>query len=133
MLECSKIDLFRKACDTVSGKAETAPFQNGGVSMRITLNIILDVLAKYNHERYIPTDNSLAFSKCLPLPDEALQMSSESLYVGGLAKALELRGSRSDICCICLRDRIKDDNETSEKLAGLIIVNENITPTSLIM
>jgi sugar diacid utilization regulator len=128
----AKIDLLRKACDTVIRQAETAPFLNGGVSMQISLNIVLDVLQKYNHEIHIPSDNTLTFSKCLPLPDAPRELDGECIYVGGLAKALELCGDRSDICCICLRDRIQDDNETPEKLAGLVVVNENITQTSLI-
>lgn len=38
---------------------------------------------------------------------------------------------KQDFCCICLRDRIKDDLETEKSLSGLIIVNENMTPTTL--
>jgi sugar diacid utilization regulator len=105
---------------------------NGGITMRISLNIILDVLRKFKHERYIAPDSKLAFSKCLPLPDDPDELNGDSIYVGGLAKALLLRNKSSDICCICLRDRIKDDNETAEKLANLVIVNENITQTMLI-
>jgi sugar diacid utilization regulator len=98
--------------------------------MRISLDIILDVLKEYNIENHIDPDNKKKFRECLPLPEEFADMTDESLYVGCLSKALPLP---EDICCICVRDRIKDEKETEENLRGLVIVNENITQNELLL
>jgi sugar diacid utilization regulator len=101
--------------------------------MQVSLNIILDVLESYRHEIHVPPDNKLSFSRCLPLPDDAQDMSGDCIYVGGLSKALALRSPASDICCICLRDRVKDEAETDAALGGLIIINENIPQNILLI
>ena len=99
--------------------------------MQITLNIILDVIRSYNLENHVIADESISFSKCLPLPDEPEEFSDDCLYVGGLTKAMALCNSHPGMYCICQRDRIKDGLETDTSLSGLIIVNENITITAL--
>lgn len=101
--------------------------------MQISLNIILDVLQPYHKEIHVPAGTKYSFSRCLPLPDSENEMSVECIYVGGLSKALALREKRSDCCCICLRDRVKDENETDASLNGLIIINENISQVSLLL
>lgn len=101
--------------------------------MLISLNIILDVLQAYHQEIHVPADSKLSFTRCLPLPDDVRDMSKDCIYVGGLSKALSIRGNNPDICCICLRDRVKDEIETDTSLNGLIIINENISPTSLLL
>ncbi len=101
--------------------------------MQISLNIILDVLQPYHQEAYVTADCKLSFSRCLPLPDEARDIMWDCIYVGGLSKALSLRGSNTEFCCICLRDRVKDDAETDTSLKGLIIINENFTLNALLM
>ena len=99
--------------------------------MRISLNIILDVLRSFHFEMHVPNTGDKSYSICLPLPDDALVLTPDCLYVGGLTRALAVRSSGADFCCICARDRIKDSLETNESLSGFIIVNENITPTKL--
>lgn len=101
--------------------------------MKISLNIILDELASYRREVHIPADKCYSFSRCLPLPDESGVLSEDCIYVGGLSKALQLRTDNPDICCICLRDRVKDEFESEESVAGLIIINENIPPVTLLL
>ncbi|SHI01980.1 PucR C-terminal helix-turn-helix domain-containing protein [Sporobacter termitidis DSM 10068] len=101
--------------------------------MQISLNIILDVLESYRQEIHVSSGSKLSFSRCLPLPDDTGDMAGDCIYVGGLAKALALRGEGVDICCICLRDRVKDEAETDAALNGLIIINENISPNALLM
>jgi hypothetical protein len=91
--------------------------------MRISLDIILDVLKEYNTENHINPDKKQKFRDCLPLPEGFTGLTGESLYVGCLSKALPLP---QGICCICVRDRIKDEKETEKNLSGLVIVNENI-------
>lgn len=99
--------------------------------MKVSLNIILDALQAYRLEIYVSDDTQISFSKCLPLPDESEELSSDCIYIGGLSKAMALRAANRDIHCICMRDRIKDSLETNESLSGLIIINENITITTL--
>jgi len=101
--------------------------------MQVSLSIILDVLESYRQEIHISPEDKLSFSRCLPLADNVLDMTSDCIYVGGLAKALALRGTNSNISCICLRDRVKDEAETDDALDGLIIINENITQNTLLM
>lgn len=99
--------------------------------MQISLNIILEVLQSYKLEVHVRNEPLLSFSKCLPLPDETDELKHDCIYVGVLSKAMSLRGSYPGLSCICLRDRIKDSFETDNSLLGLIIVNENITITTL--
>lgn len=101
--------------------------------MLVSLNIILDVLQSYHQEIHVPATNKLSFSRCLPLPDETEALDNDCIYIGGLSKALHLRRSNSGICCICLRDRVKDEAETEAALDGFIIINENISPTTLLL
>jgi sugar diacid utilization regulator len=98
--------------------------------MRISLDIILDVLKEYNTENHINPDKKQKFRDCLPLPEGFTGLTGESLYVGCLSKALPLP---QGICCICVRDRIKDEKETEKNLSGLVIVNENITQNELLL
>lgn len=99
--------------------------------MQISLSIILDVLQSFNLEMHIPDDKGLSFCMCLPLPDEWDTLRKDCVYIGGLSKAMANRLGEQNICCICLRDRIKDRLENEQSLSGFIIVNENITQTTL--
>jgi sugar diacid utilization regulator len=101
--------------------------------MLISIRIILDVLQSYHQEIHVRADSMRSFSRCLPLPDDASDLSIDCIYIGGLSKALTLRGVNPGICCICLRDRVKDEAENDSALDGLIIINENITQTSLLL
>lgn len=101
--------------------------------MQVSLNIILDVLEAYRQDVYISSDTKLSFSRCLPLPDDIQDVTKDCIYVGGLSKSLTLRGSNSDFCCICLRDRVRDEAETDAALNGLIIINENISQNALLI
>jgi sugar diacid utilization regulator len=99
--------------------------------MQISLSIILDVLSSYHLEMHIPATSNASFSICMPLPDDAGVVKPDCIYVGGLSRALAVRTGSADFCCICARDRISDAFETESNLAGLIIVNENISPLKL--
>jgi sugar diacid utilization regulator len=101
--------------------------------MLISLNIILDVLQSYHQENHTLADSKHSFSRCLPLPDDTRDLWGDCIYIGGLSKALSLRDDNKDFYCICLRDRVKDEIETESALYGLIIINENISQTSLML
>ncbi len=47
--------------------------------MRISLDIILDVLKEYNVENHISPDDKQRFSDCLPLPEVLRGMQDEIL------------------------------------------------------
>jgi sugar diacid utilization regulator len=100
--------------------------------MQISLNIILDALKSYCLEMHTSKDGDPSFSKCLPLPGDAQKLSNSNLYISSLSNVLALSGRSSDIYCVCVRDRIKDCNETDESLSGIIVVNENITLSDLL-
>lgn len=118
----------------LSERHKTTPVKYfGGIDMQISLNIILDVLQSYQQEIHIEAESKLSFSRCLPLPDDAQDISTDCIYVGGLSKALVLRGSNTGIYCVCLRDRVKDDIENEASLDGLIIINENISQITLLL
>ncbi len=102
--------------------------------MKISLNIIFDLLSQYRTENYVDADAVQGFTKCLPLSENTLRPDLDCLYFSGLSSLLALRasGKIGEIYCVCWRDRIKDAGETAEMLNGLIIVNENINPTELL-
>ncbi len=97
--------------------------------MKFSLNIVLEVLKQYNLENHVESNIKYEFNECLPLPDELDTLNTECVYVGNLTRAL---GLPADICCICVRDRIKDSKESTNNLNGLVIVNENITQNELL-
>jgi sugar diacid utilization regulator len=99
--------------------------------MQITLSIILDVLQSFKLEMHLPEARAPSFGMCMPLPDDAGALRQDCIYVGGLSKAMVTCAGEPGIFCISLRDRIRDSLETEENLSGLVIVNENITPTKL--
>ena len=89
--------------------------------MKITLNIILDVLSGYQFENYID-DDERCFNECLLLPEYLQELKESCIYVGRLTEVLALP-LPENICCICVRDRFKDGRETEETLKDLVIVN----------
>jgi sugar diacid utilization regulator len=80
---------------------------------------------------HVPVTGDKSFSICLPMPDDSIVLMPDCIYVGGLSRAMTSRSNGIEFCCICARDRIRDELETEEILSGLIIINENLTPTKL--
>jgi sugar diacid utilization regulator len=103
--------------------------------MNITLNITLDILKHYNTELHIDSVSSPSFTKCLPLTEDINIQDSSCLYFSLLSQALTIKSSKNHLpfYCVCCRDRISDASETEDMLAGLIIVNENISPSKLML
>jgi sugar diacid utilization regulator len=99
--------------------------------MQISLNIILDVLMLYKLEIHI-ANRQVSFAMCLPLPDGPEELNKDCIYIGELSRALQYRSGGSSFFCICRRDRVKDSIESESHLAGLVIVNENITQVMLL-
>lgn len=101
--------------------------------MQITLNIVLECIGKYNFEVNLDTAISKRFTGVCLLPQTKEDLSSDKLYVGTLTEVMHLRQGDQSICCVCLRDRVKDAAETSELLSGTVVVNENIKLSVLFM
>lgn len=93
----------------------------------ISLNILLDPINAEKLDAHIPEDERRCYSWVEYLPDiggEAL--CDDIIYVTKLSHALFHKASSPDFHCVCIRDRIPDEQETEEALRGFIIVNENI-------
>lgn len=94
--------------------------------MDISLNIILDSLCQYRQELYIETPSDKVFSRCMQLPRNLSRVTADCLYVCRLSDILRADTELPGIYLLCLRDRIHDKLETPDKLAGVIIINENL-------
>ena len=99
--------------------------------MNISLNIILDSISHYRYELHIGLPTELSFHRISLLPKEMGDVKPNCLYVCQLSEALRAAGQVPQIYCLCLRDRIRDELETEEKLKGMIIINENLELVTL--
>lgn len=94
--------------------------------MKISLNVILDIISSYRYESYVQADNNVLFETCLLLPEKFTEVDNSCLYIGKLSTALELK-KHDEFSCLCIRDRVTDDLETEHSLSNYIIINENVT------
>ncbi len=95
--------------------------------MRISLNLVLEQLARYNCQTHIEAGKQLWFERLCLLPEKGEELDPKRLYVGELSQALALRAEGAAFFCVCVRDRVHDRAETDEALLGLLIVNENVS------
>ncbi len=91
--------------------------------MDYTLNIVLDVIKKYNITSFINSNEHIAI-KSIKLFEPEECYSPETLYVGFLSEVLKYQ-NRSSVF-LCLRDRIADDTETELTMRNIIVVNTNV-------
>ena len=101
--------------------------------MQITLNIVLESIEGYQFDVNLDTTISRRFTGFSLLPAAKEDLRNDWLYIGNLTEVMQLRQSGSHVCCICLRDRVKDGAETGELLSGTVVVNENIKLSTLFM
>ena len=94
--------------------------------MDISLNIILDSISHYRYESYVGMPTDVTFRRVSILLRDVKSTRSDCLYVCRLSDALLVAEQIPGLYYICLRDRIHDGRETKERLAGMIIINENI-------
>ncbi len=99
--------------------------------MNISLNIILDSISHYRYELHISLPTELSFHCISLLPKEMRDVKPNCLYVCQLSEALRAAGQVPQIYCLCLRDRIRDELETEEKLKDMVILNENLELVTL--
>jgi sugar diacid utilization regulator len=101
------------------------------VYMNISLNIILDSISHYRYELHISLPTSLSFCRISPLPREISAVKPDCLYICKLSEVMRVKEQAPEFYCICLRDRIRDDLETADKLKNTIIINENVELVAL--
>jgi hypothetical protein len=94
--------------------------------MYISLNILLDSISHNRYEVFIDLPTDKAFRRISLLPREISSAKPDCLYVCRLSDAMRAAKHVPDLYCICLRDRISDEQETKELLSGMIIINENL-------
>ena len=94
--------------------------------MRVSMNILLDVLDRYNHDLGGSIHEGLSFQAISLLPRNLEMASPGILYICRLSEAIRTLSSGTHLNCMCIRDRIKDALETPDALSGMVIINENI-------
>lgn len=97
--------------------------------MNITLNIILDRLSKFQIESHLSAVSDKRFDSVELLPMSlATNLFSDRLYFCRLSLAIMIpHVNRENVTIVCLRDRIKDRDETDDMMNGIIVVNENFS------
>jgi len=99
--------------------------------MNISLNIILDSISHYRYEAHIGLPTELSFRRISLLPREINKVRPGCLYICQMSEAMRALDQVSEFYCLCLRDRIRDELETEEKLRGMVIINENLELVTL--
>ncbi|MCQ2452455.1 MAG: helix-turn-helix domain-containing protein [Oscillospiraceae bacterium] len=100
--------------------------------MTLSLNILLDQLREYPLENHIPLPSDAAFTCCALLPRFYSAMRTDYLHVCRLSEALHAAANRDGMFYLCIRDRLKDDEETEDALRGMVILNENMDVEKLL-
>ena len=92
--------------------------------MKINLSIIMDELVPYKPESHV-IDKNIAFSAVNILPTRRRVLHVNHIYIGKLSDIFSAEWRTDDIYCVAVRDRIKDDDETEERLKNIIVLNSN--------
>ena len=100
--------------------------------MNLTINILLDQLRKYKLKAYVNGMEERSFSRPALLPRDYEIMRPDLIHVCRLSDALRASAQMTDMAYICVRDRILDDQETEERLKGMIVINENVEVENLL-
>lgn len=98
--------------------------------MRIPISILMDKLVQYKPESYI-ADKNISFSVVNVFPSRARTLSKDHLYVGKLSEVFNADWRGEEICCIAIRDRLKDEDETPERLKNIMVLNFNCDPMDI--
>ena len=94
--------------------------------MELTVNILLDRLQRFPLEAHIVQNDHHSFIRPAMLPRDYTLMREDQIHICRLSDALRASAQREGMYYICVRDRIKDAEETDERLTGMIVINENI-------
>lgn len=95
------------------------------MNLLIPLSIILDCLNEYNYDSHVSGAGDVKFGWVNMFPPKQRALSSDHIYIGKLSDIMSAEWRGDVVCCIALRDRIKDDAETEERLKNLIVLNCN--------
>ncbi len=93
--------------------------------MQITLKIILDELG-YTCESYVKKGVNPSFECIELLASHGSDLSGQKLLICALSEALSVPNRTSGLYFLCIRDRMVDERETPETMAGIIIVERNL-------
>lgn len=98
--------------------------------MKIPLSIVMDELAAYKPESYV-SDDSVAFSTVNIFPTRQRQLHTNHIYIGKLSDIFYAEWRSADIHCVAVRDRIRDEDETPERMKNIIVLNANCDPLDI--
>ena len=90
----------------------------------LTMDTLLDELGLRYTSHISPALAAVRFQWPKLARGEEPEWGAEYLRVCLLSEALGR--PRRESCCLCLRDRIADDAESDEAMAGLVVINENV-------
>ena len=91
----------------------------------ITKNIVIELLQPYRGSHYLDAIAEPEFKWISLLPDSPDEMKPDILYACLLSAAMQCNIANPGYFYLCIRDRFTDDDEDSEALKGIIVINEN--------
>ena len=92
----------------------------------ISLNIVLDNLSTHQYEAHVDLPSKKALSRVVLLPQDRAEIDPDWVYVCRLSDYIWEPLQAAGVCCICLRDRLRDDKETELLMRDTIVINENM-------
>lgn len=92
--------------------------------MLVPLSVILDGIDQYRPESHVE-DETLSFSCVNIFPTWQRSLDHSQLYIGRLSQIFAADWHDSESCCIAVRDRISDADETPERMKNIIVLNSN--------
>ncbi len=95
--------------------------------MNIPLSIVMDELAAYKPESYV-SESAVAFSVVNIFPSRPHTLHENHLYIGKLSDIFAADWRSTDIHCIAVRNRIRDEDETPERMKNIVVLNSNCDP-----
>ena len=98
--------------------------------MEVTLNILLSAIQQHNYKSYIMFSGKRKISR-VRLYETDMVLSPNELYVCRLSEILNTDRTGTEVCCVCVRDRVEDKLETEQRLINLVVVNANVSKIQL--
>lgn len=95
--------------------------------MKIPLSIVMDELRSYKPESHV-SDDSVAFSTVNIFPNRRRELNANHLYIGKLSDVFSAEWRGEANLCVAVRDRIRDEDETPERMKNIIVLNSNCDP-----
>ena len=90
-----------------------------------TKNIVIETLKHYRGSHSVDLGSKQTYKWISMLPDDKAEMEPGILYVCMLSEAVKLNAVYPGFEYLCIRDRFIDEEENSDALRGIFIINEN--------